>query len=223
MSGLIEFERKFFAGIDFGQVNDWTPIAIIERIRPVVRVGIHHGLVSQAKHEVKQIPTRLDLVHLERIPLGTLYPAQARHIAGLLKSPVLDGVTAYADITGVGRGPYDMLKELKVRNLHGITITGSRGAAKRHPDGWSVGKSELVNAIQIEMQTGRLRIATQLELFSVLERELMEFRAKINDHGHMTFNAREGQNDDLVLSVGYAVFGALLPTPVTSIDLRMPA
>lgn len=223
MSGLIEFERKFFAGIDFGQVNDWTPIAVIERIRPVVRVGIHHGLVPQAKHEVKQIPTKLDLVHLERIPLGTLYPAQARHIAGLLKSPVLDGVQSYVDITGVGRGPYDMLKELKVRDLHGITITGSRGAAKRHPQGWSVGKAELVNAIQIEMQTGRLRIATQLELFSVLERELMEFRAKINDHGHMTFNAREGKHDDLVLSVGYAVFGALLPTPVTSIDLRMPA
>ncbi|WP_296280289.1 hypothetical protein [Pseudoxanthomonas sp.] len=223
MSGLIDFERSFFAGIDFGQVNDWTPIAVIERIKPVIRPNVWPAQVPDARAEVKATPTRLDLVHLERIPLGTLYPAQARHIAGLLKSPVLNGVKSYADITGVGRGPYDMLKELKVRDLYGITITGSRGAAKRHPCGWSVGKAELVNAIQIEMQTGRLRIATQLELFSVLERELMEFRAKVNDHGHMTFNAREGQNDDLVLSVGYAVFGALLPTPVTSVDLRMPA
>lgn len=220
---LIDFERRFFAGIDIGQVNDWTAISVIERVRAVPRIGIHHALVGQAKYEASNTPVRLDLAHLERISLGTLYPRQVEIIASLLHQPILSGVQSYIDATGVGRPIHQALRAAKVRDLYGITITGSRGEAKRTSEGWNVGKSELVNGIQIEMQNGRLGIAEGLELFSTLERELMDFRASINTHGNMTFNAREGQNDDLVLAVGYAVFGATRPIPVHHIDMRFVA
>lgn len=220
---LIEYKRDFFAGIDVGQVNDWTAMSVIERVQAVPRANVHRTVLEEAKAEAKATPTRLDLVHLERIPLGTFYPRQVEIIATLLQQPVLSGVTSYMDVTGVGRGPFDMLKAANVRNLHGIMITGSRGEAKPQPYGWSVGKAELVNGLQIEMQTGRLGFAEDLELADTLERELMEFRVQINTHGHQEFKAREGQNDDLVLSVSYAVFGALRPTPVSSLDLRFVA
>ena len=53
-----------------------------------------------------------------------------------------------------------------------------------------------------------------------LERELMNFRVSINTNGNMTFNAREGENDDLTLATSYAVFGALRPAPITHLDVR---
>lgn len=220
---LIEFKHDFFAGIDVGQVNDWTAISVIERIRAVPRPDVHRTVVEEARQEARATPTRLDLVHLQRIPLGTYYPKQVEIIANLLQQPILSGVTSYMDITGVGRGPFDMLKAAKVRNLHGVMITGSRGEAKQQPYGWSVGKAELVNRVQIEMQTGRLGFAQELELADTLERELMEFRVQINSHGNQEFKAREGQNDDLVLSVSYAVFGALRPIPVHSMEMRFVA
>lgn len=223
MSNLINLERHFFAGIDVGQVNDWTAISVVERIRPVVKVGLDLGLVAAARAQVKQTPARLDLVHLQRIPLGTLYPRQVEIIANLLRRPVLAGVASLIDLTGVGRGPFDMLKVAGVRNLQGVMITGARGEATPQPYGWSVGKAQLVNGLQLEMQNGRLGIADGLELADTLERELMEFRASINGNGNMTFNAREGQNDDLVLATSYAVFGATRPTPVSHLDLRYVA
>lgn len=223
MSEMITVERHFFVGIDVGQVNDWTAIAVVERVRPVVKVGIDLGLVAAARAQVKETPARLDLVHLQRIPLGTLYPKQVDVIANLLRQPALAGVTSLIDLTGVGRGPFDMLKVAGVRNLQGIMITGARGEATQQPYGWSVGKAQLVNGLQLEMQNGRLGVADGLDLADTLERELMEFRASINTNGNMTFNAREGQNDDLVLATSYAVFGATRPTPVTHLDLRFAA
>lgn len=220
---LITFEKRLFAGIDIGQVNDWTALSVIERVRAVPRTGLHFGLIDQAEEDAKRTPMRLDLVHLDRIPLGTLYPKQVEIIATLLRQPILSGVTSYVDLTGVGRGPFDMLKATGVRNLHGIMITGARGEATQQPYGWSVGKAQLINPLQIEMQNDRLSFADGLELADTLERELMNFRASINTNGNMTFNAREGENDDLTLATSYALFGALRPTPVHSLDVRFPA
>ncbi|QQP97931.1 hypothetical protein [Lysobacter enzymogenes] len=222
MSNFVNFEKRFFAGIDIGQVNDWTAISIIERIRAVPALKeLHHAFHQQAIDDAKRIPTRLDLVHLERIPLGTLYPKQVDIILSLLRQPLLGEVETYVDLTGVGRGPYDMLKTAKLRRLKGIMITGAQGAATRQPYGWSVGKAELVNNVQIEMQSGRLCYSSGLDLAKMFEKELMDFRASVNSGTHrMTFNAREGENDDLVLSVSYAVFGALRPAPATSIPVE---
>ncbi len=220
---LITFEREFFAGIDIGQVNDWTTVAVIERIKAVPRTGIHHAHLGAAQIEAKAAPVRLDLCHLERIPLGTLYPQQVVLLADLLRQPVMDGVRTYLDMTGVGRPVLQMLKAAGARNLQGISITAAQGEATRQPYGWSVGKTELVNGVQIELQNGRLGYGRTIPNVDKLVRELKEFRAKPTANGHMTFNAREGQNDDLVLAVSYAVFGALRPGSAHSIDMRFAA
>lgn len=223
MSGLIQFERGFFVGIDIGQVNDSTAIAVVERFRPIVRIGVPRSMEAEAKREVSDTPARLDLVHLHRIPLGTSYPEQVDAMCDLVQRPELRGEPVYLDATGVGLGPFQMLKKAGVRNLQSIKITGSTASAKRTPEGWNVGKAELVNAVQIEMQTGRLRLGSRVPDAGVLVRELKEFRSRQSANGHLSFNAREGQHDDLVLAVSYAVFGALRPTPATHIDLRFVA
>jgi hypothetical protein len=218
----ITFERKLFAGVDVGLVNDWSTIAIIERVtaRPQIE-GLHHALHAQAREDAAAIPVRLDLRHLERIPLGTLYPEQVAMVQRILTDPRVEDVDTYMDMTGCGRPVYDMFKAARLPNLHGITITGSQGEAKRMPYGFNVGKAELVNRVQVEMQTGRLRLGRRVQHVEKLVRELKEFRAKPTAAGHMTFNAREGQNDDLVLATSYAVFGALRPRPMSNLDMRI--
>jgi hypothetical protein len=223
MTGLITLERDFYAGIDIGQVNDSTAIVILERIKAAPREGLHHALRQEAIDEARAVPVRLDLVDIERIPLGTLYPEQVARITDALRFPLIEGVRTYLDMTGVGRPVLQMLREAGVRDMHGISITSAKAPATRTPNGWNVGKAELVNAVQIEMQTGRLRFGHKVEHVEKLVRELKEFRARINASGNTTFNAREGQHDDLVLALSYAVFGALCPTPVTTLDVRFAA
>lgn len=220
---LVEFERNFFAGIDIGQVQDNTTVAIVERIRARARADLHHALVEQAREEAAAQPAKLQLRHLERLQLGTPYPEQVEILRELLHRPQIRGVQTYLDATGVGLGPYQMLRKVGVRDLHAIKITGSVGAAKEVPGGWNVGKAELVNAVQIEMQTGRLGTSMKIPHVGQLVHELRNFRARQSPSGSLSFNAREGQHDDLVLAVAYAVFGALRPSPVTHLDVRFAA
>lgn len=222
---LTVMKTDFIIGIDIGQIVDSTGIALIERFRAVPDLAnLHEGWHERAKKEARAIPMRMDLVDMERIPQGVTYPQQLERIRQFLSLPGLRGMPVYIDATGVGRGPFDFLRASGVRNLHTITITSSTGPAKQTPDGWNVGKAELVNAVQIEMQTERLRIGKQIPYASDLIRELMDFRQHQNPTtGHVTFNARSGQHDDLVLALSYAVFGALRPTPVTNFPIRWAA
>ena len=220
---LVEFERDYIAGVDIGQVNDSTTIAVLERFRAVPRRNLYRTLIEEARREALLTPHRLDLVHMQRIALGTPYPQQVEILRELLTRPTLRGAPTYLDATGVGLGPYQMLRAAGLRNLRSIKITGSTAEAKRQPDGWNVGKAELVNAVQIEMQTGRLRLGRDVPNVRELVHEMKEFRTRQSVSGNLSFNAREGQHDDLVLALCYAVFGALRPIPVTDLDVRFAA
>ena len=218
---LVRMEASLIAGLDVGQVNDWTALSIIERRRAVPRDDVHRSLVQEAIAQACATPVSLDLVHLERIPLGTLYPDQVAMVRQRLLNPYLEDIQTFMDMTGCGRPVYDMFKAAGLPRLSGIMITGTQGEAKRMPYGFNVGKAELVNRVQVEMQTGRLRLGRRVLHVDKLVRELKEFRAKPSPTGHMTFNAREGQNDDLVLATSYAVFGALRPRPLNQLDMRI--
>ncbi|MGY3265156.1 hypothetical protein [Lysobacter sp. HA35] len=218
---LTTLERDFVAGIDVGQVNDWTAIAIVERSRRVPRAGIWPKELPEAQRESKEAGVRLDLVHLERLPLGTKYPQQVDHVKELLRRPQLGDVRSFLDMTGCGRPVFDMFRAAQVPRLSGVMITGARGEATPHDYGWNVGKTELVTKVQVEMQTGRLRFGRRVRDADKLAAELRDFRMTQTAAGNMTFNAREGQHDDLVLALALAVFGALRARAPASIDVRI--
>lgn len=224
-AGLIEEERTFQVGIDVGMVSDPTTVAVIQRVRmvPTAR-ALQRGRHREARAAAGNYPERLRLRYLARLPLGTLYPRQVEILSELLTHRALRGAEVYLDATGVGKPVLQMLKRAGVRNLHGVSITSAQSEARRVPDGWNVGKAELVNGVTVAMQTARLRLGRRVDHVDLLVKELRDFRAKQNANtGNMTFNAREGQHDDLVLAVSYAVFGASRPTPATSIDMRLVA
>ena len=69
--------------------------------------------------------------------------------------------------------------------------------------GFRVPKRDLITVTQVLLQDGRLKVAASLPEAETLRRELLNFRVKINPQtAHDSYEHwREGEHDDLVLSV----------------------
>jgi hypothetical protein len=70
---------------------------------------------------------------------------------------------------------------------------------------------ELVGCTQVALQTGRLKIASELPEVSILTTELQNFQVQISQSGFDSYNARSGQHDDLVLALAMALWLAQEP------------
>ena len=150
-------------------------------------------------------PPIFQVGHLERLPLGTTYPAIVAHVSRLLTK--LPGHPELViDFTGVGRPVFDMFVYSGISPI-GILITG--GTAETC-DGriCSVPKLTLVSRLQALLHEGRLKILKELAEAETLVRELQDFRVEFTAAGHLTFNARSGKHDDLVLALAIAVWRA---------------
>jgi hypothetical protein len=143
--------------------------------------------------------------HLERVPLDTPYPTIIAHVGRLLdKLPA--GTELVIEYTGVGRPIFDMFTYAGISPL-GVLITA--GTAETWDDAiCSVPKLTLVSWLQALLHEDRLKIQKELPEAETLVRELQEFRVEFTPVGHLTFNARSGKHDDLVLALSIAVWRA---------------
>ena len=204
----IEYVDYYWMGVDLGQSQDPTAIGILRTRESVWALTLEtegFGYVPLPPEEV-----RCDLVHLERVPLGTSYPDIVRLVAARLAAiplGVKDEKYLIVDSTGVGRAVVDMMHASDLAPW-AVTITGGD---KAHFEGgvWRVPKRDLVAALQVLMQTKTLRVAEGLAEGETFVRELQNFKYKISTAGHDTYEAwREGMHDDLVLAVAIAAWMA---------------
>lgn len=178
----------YVVGVDLGQSRDPTAIAVVRAVGdPFVGEQI------------------FQCGHLERLPLNTPYPAIVRHVVGLLEK-LPKGTELVIDFTGVGRPVYDLFQVAGAEPV-GVLITA--GTAESG-DGriFSVPKINLVSGVQALLHEERLKIHKDLPEAPVLVSELQNFRVDFTASGHMTFNARSGAHDDLVLALSIAVWRA---------------
>jgi hypothetical protein len=175
---------KFFIGLDLGQANDYTAVAVIERLKPE----------GDAYH----------VRHLERVR-GMPYPAIVDKILKMMESPLLKRNAALViDQTGCGRPVFDMFTDAKLDPI-GVSIHGG-DAATHDGRAWRVPKRDLVGCLQVLLQSSRLKVASKLELGPILQQEMLNFKVKIDPlTAHDSYSAwREADHDDLVLSVALA-------------------
>jgi hypothetical protein len=150
-------------------------------------------------------PPIFQVGHLERLPLGTPYPAIVAHVGRLLtKLPGHHELVI--DFTGVGRPIFDMFVSSGISPI-GVLITGGTAETRDGPT-CSVPKLTLVSRLQALLHEGRLKIQRELDEAETLVRELQDFRIDFTAAGHLTFNARSGKHDDLVLALAIAVWRA---------------
>ncbi|MGH8542119.1 MAG: hypothetical protein ACREX3_00395 [Gammaproteobacteria bacterium] len=191
--------EPFVVGLDLGQAQDPTALAVLERSPGVAPA-------DPVFHRVR---------HLHRWPLWTSYPVIVSDVRDLLDRPPLKGaVTALVvDATGVGAAVVDLFEDagLGVR-LVPVTITA--GAEAHEVDlGWRVPKRDLVGISQVLLQRRRLRIAKALPEAARLLEEMEQFRVEITERGRDTYAAAAGAHDDLVLAVALACWFGELVSP----------
>lgn len=161
-----------------------------------------------------QMQPRLNVTDLVRFPLQTDYVLMAATVKSAVAQistrphkPIL-----VIDHTGVGRGVFDIFRHAGMNiPLIGVTITGGSKVHQDQDRPWefSVPKKDLVSALQVVVQNDRLRVAPALQLAEVFTREMQSFRIKIKTSSNVTYEAwREGDHDDLVLSVALACWMA---------------
>jgi hypothetical protein len=142
--------------------------------------------------------------YLERLPLGTPYPALIAHVGNLLAR--LPGAELVIDYTGVGRPIFDLFRFSGITPV-GVLITA--GATEtRGGQICGVPKLNLVSRLQALLHEGKLKIHRDLAEADTLVRELQDFRCEYTAAGYLTFNARSGKHDDLVLALAIAVWRA---------------
>jgi hypothetical protein len=203
--------RIHFLGLDLGQANDYSALALIER-------------QSEECH----------CRGLKRWPMRTPYPQIVQDVTGVLnqiRAEENGGEPLLAiDATGVGAPVVDLFraeykqgkrKSFGVVNLdhdpppglvrlqvvqltNGDTVTSDDEGVKHVP------KLDLVGAAQVALQTERLKIAEGLEEAQTLMREMLNFQVKVR-LGATPDNSiawREGAHDGLVLAVALALWAA---------------
>lgn len=208
-------ERTYTVGVDLGQTTDPTAIAIIEReVIPGVSVRQRReagdgSLLEMWGRDAANDRSTFVLRHLERLPLGTDYTAQVGYVYGLMGRPPLSstpGTALIIDQTGVGRPVFDMFRAAGLTPV-GCTITGGENETQTS-EGWRVAKLQLVSRLQAMLHSGQLEIASDLPDLAALKNELQNFRVNFTAMGNMTFAARVGAHDDLVLAVAIALWYA---------------
>jgi hypothetical protein len=63
--------------------------------------------------------------------------------------------------------------------------------------------------MEARLHTSELRVAAELADAPALRDELKDFARKVSDAGRVTYSARSGAHDDLVLACAIALFAAL--------------
>jgi len=150
---------------------------------------------------------------LERAAPGALragHPLHDDRRAGQGDGPCapLSGLPAVLliDKTGVGAAVLDAFEHSGIRPT-AITIHGG-SAVTYDPQrrGYRVPKRDLVSAVQVLLQNGRLKIASSLPEAATLKNKLFNFRVKVDPAtAHDSYEHwREGDHDDLVLAVAMA-------------------
>ena len=99
--------KHYYLSIDWGALNDYTAIVILE---------VENG--------------RGSVVHLQRLELGTPYPAQVDTVKGIYSSLQMFRlpITVVSDTTGIGRPISDLLNA-GIQHI-ALTITGGTTPTK---------------------------------------------------------------------------------------------
>src|ERR671911_329393 len=222
--------RRYSVGVDLGQANDPTAIAVLEKIIVPPETAMFSPVGEHPGNRLVEGDVVFDLVYLKRPKLGTAYDVIAKRVADLVCELEPQGgfgelgqVTLSVDGTGVGRGVVDMLDtEFKRRgatskavpkvDFRRVSVTGSQTTLKRpsSSDGyWSVPKKDLVFPAVAAFQQGKIRIAKGIKDRDALVHELKNYSRTTNiATGNMSFEPwRESDHDDLLFAVCLALWG----------------
>lgn len=202
---------SYLIGLDLGKRQDYTALTVLAEREEQESATRTWERRAQTQTVQRWAFSEHWLQHLKRWPLGTKYKQIAADVAELTRRPVFRSTdtTLVVDRGGVGESVYEQIAE-RVRDaaveLKSVTITGGKKVAPAGPGHYRVPKRDLVAALQVAVQNGEVKAASELELWETLRGEMESFTAEITQTGHDTYEARQGEHDDLVLALAMPVW-----------------
>ena len=198
--------RKLAVGLDLASRNDYPAVAVVESIEEPEFDAAGAPVLDNLRQRL--MPARYEVRNLRRLARGTSYLPIIAEVGRLMSHPDLAGATLCVDRNGVGDVFFDLLVAANFKNLMAVVTTGSTNREKRIDDGsgFSVGKQQLVNALQAVLQTGRLKVARDGEFTKEFMEELRAFSVTVSDRGHASYAAAGSAKDDLVMACAYGLF-----------------
>jgi hypothetical protein len=214
-----ETDKKFIFGLDLGQQHDYTALVILERMQTSITELANTSRdqhVSQPKDWKEKTTYEPALYHcryLERMR-NIPYPVMVERVKRVIENPEIGNkYMLVLDQTGVGRPIYDLFKQAGLATF-GVSITGGNKDSAVSRTEAHVAKSNLVAAVQVVAQTDRLKYAANLADLELLRNEIATFRVHVTKNANETYEAREGQHDDLILALAIGLwFGEKCGTP----------
>jgi hypothetical protein len=184
-------------GVDLGQKLDPTAIVVVEIQPRVPRDPEVRRRFAGEPHFVVRA--------LQRLELGTPYPAIVRRLSDITTRLEADGRRAdiWVDATGLGQPVVDLLQHagLSVRPVY---LNGSDQFVRGEWGRVNLGKCFMVSRLQVLLQTERLHLPNTAEA-AVLVEELLNYEIRINENANAQFGAfRVGVHDDLATALGLA-------------------
>ena len=209
----------FVVGVDLGQSRDFSAI-VINEVNHAERTHWQQTPFQPVPGELRREQINHHrLRHVERIPLGTSYPAVVARAAAVLgKLPALPRPPVLvADATGVGRPVMDLMRRQGIDPL-AVTITAGSGQTVEARE-TRVAKRILASGVAVALDTGRLQVVASGPDVETLRNELRAFRVKVNTSQNESFESwREQDHDDLVLAAALAVWAGERVVPRVGIN-----
>ena len=201
-------------GLDLGKANDYSAISILGIVPTKYKTcvpGIDPELNVRRDREitVEGLPLMNNVRYVERLPIGTSYPRVVARVIDVLHS-LPAGAWLVVDNTGVGQAVTDLIIQAGLLPIC-VTITGGNNVSHDETGRYfNVPKRDLVEVLRVAFQSKRIKINSRIPDVKILVSELQNFKIKINQKtAHDSYEAwREGDHDDLVLSVGLAAWAA---------------
>jgi hypothetical protein len=184
----------FYIGLDLGQRQDYSAIAIVEK--PDARLAWMTGQKT------------LMVRRAERMALGTPYPHVVARVREIVRA--IGECTLVVDGTGVGAPVVELLRSAGLGcGVTAVTITGGEKTTGSG-GAWCVPKRDLIAGVQLALEKGELRIARHMKDVGALVRELIDVRVTAGlGTGKVRIGADgSGQHDDLVIALALACWRA---------------
>lgn len=207
-------KTEWVIGVDLGQSTDPTAIAVLEHTTGVLDFNSEFERHTNTGSIPQKSVSRIDVRHLQRLPLGLSYPTIIEAIAEIMaRAPLNESQpTLVVDDTGVGKAVSDLMVERGMKPMR-VTITAGSEVTQHGLDRWHVPKGVLISVTDALLHTGELRFAAALTEAEAMKNELKDFRRKLSEAGRATYAARTGTHDDLVLAVAIGVWWIEKPKP----------
>lgn len=181
---------RYSVGVDIGSQHDYTAICVSE----IRFVGPKNELSLIARH-------------LERFR-DRLYPDVASSVKALmLTSKLHNRADLIVDATGVGPAVTNIFTKQGISHRPVIIHGGERESYEKGT--YRVPKLDLVQTLLVLFHKGNFHVAQGLPHRDTLAQELKEFKRIQNPNtGHLRFEHREGEHDDLLLAAALSAWGA---------------